>query len=38
MASDRRFSRTDRDKYSLEEKKSLGKLCKVTKKKRVIGF
>ena len=45
MASDRKFSRTDRDKYTLEEKNALGKLCithtlfcKVTKRVRVIGF
>ena len=32
MASDRRFSRTDRDKYTLEEKNALGKHCKNYKK------
>ena len=32
MASDRRFSRTDRDKYTLEEKNALGKPCKCYKK------
>ena len=32
MASDRRFSRIDRDKYTLEEKNALGKLCKSYKK------
>ena len=32
MASDRRFSRTDRDKYTLEEKNALVKLCKSYKK------
>ena len=32
MASDRRFSRTDRDKYTLEEKNSFGKIFKSYKK------
>ena len=32
MASDRRFSRTDQYKYTLEEKNALGKLCKSYKK------
>ena len=32
MASDRRFSRTDRDKHTLPEKNALGKLCKSYKK------
>ena len=32
MASDRRFSRTDRDKYTLEEKSALGILCKSNKR------
>ena len=32
MASDRRFSRNDRGKYTLEEKNALGKLCKSYKK------
>ena len=32
MASDWRFSRTDQDKYTLEGKNTLGKLCKSYKK------
>ena len=32
MASDRTLLRTDRDKHTLQEKKTLGKLCKSYKK------
>ena len=32
MASDQGLSRTDQDKYTLEEKNALGKLCKSYKK------
>ena len=36
MASDRRFSRTDRDKYTLKEINVIGKLCKSYKKEYML--
>ena len=38
MASDRKFSRTDRDKYTLGEKMVWGNFVKVTKKSTSYRF